>query len=177
HLGYFLLTNLLLDILKSSAPSRIVNVASEAQNTPGYLNFDDLQNQQNYRAFFVYGQSKLCNVLFTYELAKRLAGTGVTANCLHPGVVATGFGSNAKGILGLLIKIARPFFISAQKGAQTIIYLSTSPEVEAVTGKYFIKCKERSSNRFSYDSTAAKRLWEISEELVNIRFHGENLSK
>ena len=169
HLAYFLLTDLLLDVLKSSAPSRIVSVSSTA-HVGGKMNFDDLQGEQSYAGARAYGQSKLANVLFTYALARRLEGSGVTANALHPGVVRTGFGKNNGGIVGPLFAlaqtIARPIFISPEQGAATTIYLASSPEVEGVTGKYFAKCKEVPSNAISYDVPTQERLWEMSESMV-----------
>ena len=170
HLAYFLLTDLLLDLLKASAPSRIVSVSSTA-HVGGKMNFDDLQAENGYSGMRAYGQSKLANVLFTYELARRLEGTGVTANVLHPGVVRTGFGKNNGGVVGPLFavfqRVGRPFFISPEQGAETSIYLASSPEVEGVSGKYFTKCKDVPSNAISYDEDAAKRLWEMSEAMVS----------
>ncbi len=167
HLNYFLLTNLLLDTLKASAPSRIVNVSS-AVHASGTINFDDLQARNKYSGMSIYGQSKLANVLFTYELARRLAGTGVTANAVHPGMVATNFAANN----GLLGRLARPVMnlmsISEEEGADTIIYLATSPEVEGVTGKYFVKRRAVPSSQESYDEAEARRLWQVSEELVGL---------
>jgi NAD(P)-dependent dehydrogenase (short-subunit alcohol dehydrogenase family) len=169
HLGYFLLTDLLLDVLKASAPSRIINLSSTA-HVGGHINFDDLQAEKRYSGVKAYGQSKLANVLFTYELARRLEGTGVTANAVHPGVVRTGFGKNNPGLWGKFFSlgqtIGRPFFLSPADGAATSIYLASSPEVEGVTGKYFVKCKAVSSNAESYDTEIARRLWEVSEELT-----------
>src|SRR5262249_21179605 len=129
HLGYFLLTDLLLDAMRAGAPARIVNVASSAHKS-GRLDLDDLRAQRGYSAFAAYSQSKLANVLFNLELARRLEGSGVTANALHPGVVATNFGSSGSALFRMAIKIARPFFMSADDGAATSIYLATSPEVE-----------------------------------------------
>lgn len=170
HLGYFLLTNLLLDQIKASTPARIVNVSSRA-HARARMDFDDLNAEKSYRGFTVYGRSKLANVLFTYELARRLEGTGVTANCLHPGVVRSGFGQNANnGWLGVLFKtfytISVPFSKSNAEGAATSIYLASSPEVEGVTGKYFVDCKEVPSSVASHDVDAQKRLWEISEQMT-----------
>jgi NAD(P)-dependent dehydrogenase (short-subunit alcohol dehydrogenase family) len=167
HLSYFLLTKLLLDTLKASAPSRIVNVSSDAHRGMR-LNFDDLQNQKSYRMFGneAYGQSKLANVLFTYELARRLTGTSVTANVLHPGVVATGFGHNNGGVVGLALRVVHRFALTPEQGAETLIYLASSPEVEGVTGKFFYKCKPVESSPESYNEAAARRLWEISEQMA-----------
>ncbi len=171
HLGPFLLTNLLLDRLRQSAPSRIVNVSSTAHNTArNGIPFDDLQSTKRYRGMRVYGESKLANILFTLELARRLAGTGVTANALHPGTVRTGYGADgdARGFLAFGIKIAKPFFLSPAKGARTSIYLASSPEVERVTGEYFDKCKPARPRRWAQDAVAAQRLWQVSEELVGL---------
>jgi len=161
HLAPFLLTNLLLDRLKASAPSRIVTVASSAHE-PGAIHFDDLQGAKSYAGFRAYSQSKLANVMFTYALARRLAGTGVTANCLHPGVVATGFGHNTPGLVRTLVSLARPFLLTAAKGAKTSIYLASSPEVAGVSGKYFAKCRVVASSARSQDVAVQERLWAVS---------------
>lgn len=169
HLAHFLLTDLLLDLLKASAPARVINVSSGA-HARATIDFDDLQNERGYAGMSVYGQSKLANVLFTYELARRLEGTGVTANCLHPGVVRTGFGRNNSGIRGSFFAVfhalARPFLLTPEQGAETSIYLAAAPEVETVTGKYFVKKEPVDSSAASYDSEAALRLWQVSAELV-----------
>ena len=171
HLSYFLLTHTLLPLLKQSAPARIVNVSSRAHER-AKMNFDDLHGERGYSIGGAYGQSKLANVLFTYELARRLEGTNVTANCLHPGVVRTGFGKNSGGILGTtvggIIRVAGVFFIGPEKGAATSIYLASSPDVEGVTGKYFADTKERPSSALSHDQEAAQRLWELSEQMTGI---------
>src|SRR5215207_538723 len=167
HLAYFLLTNLLLDVLKASAPSRIVNVSSGAQSN-GTIDFDDLQGQKGYKGAKAYSQSKLANVLFTYELARRLEGTGVTANCLHPGVVRTNFGSGVSGVFGFIVRAWRPLMISPEKGAETSIYLASSPEVESLSSRYFVKKAEARSSDVSYDERLARRLWEVSAELTNL---------
>ncbi len=161
YLGYFLLTNLLLDTLKASAPARIVNVSSRS-HTRARINFDDLQSRSGYRGLQAYARSKLAIVLFTYELARRLEGTDVTANALHPGLVATGFGRKHGGVLGLVMRLFRPAFNRPEQGAQTSIYLATSPEVEGVTGKYFVGCKAIPSSPASYDPDTARRLWQVS---------------
>ena len=172
HLGYFLLTDLLLDLLKASAPARIVSVSSSAPYS-GNIDFDDLEMKKNSRGWQAYANSKLANILFTYELSRRLAGTDVTATVLHPGWVATDFAyNNLRGILGLF----RPFYrlfqrltaITPEQGADTIIYLASSPEVEGVTGKFFIERREKRSLAVSYDEGVARRLWEISEKRVDI---------
>ncbi|RZL30934.1 MAG: SDR family NAD(P)-dependent oxidoreductase, partial [Pedobacter sp.] len=169
HLGYFLLTNLLLDLMKSSAPARIVNVASDAHKM-GHIDFDDLNYEnKKYSTMKAYGSSKLANILFTKELAKRLQGTNITVNCVHPGAVNSNFGSNTKGIMGIVSKIIKPFFISAEKGAETQIYLATSPELEGVTGEYFVKKKIEQPNSEARDENIAKRLWEVSEKMTHIK--------
>ena len=169
HLGPFLLTELLLERIKASAPSRIVNVASTAhQGARHGLDFDDLQSTRAYRGMQVYSKSKLANIYFTTELARRLAGTGVTVNCLHPGTVATGYGrdGDASGFLAFGVKLIKPFVLNAEQGARTSVYLASSPEVAGVTGKYFVKCRVRTPSRAARDDAAARRLWERSEELV-----------
>ncbi len=171
HLGPFLLTNLLLDRLKESAPSRIVNVASTAHNAARKgMPFDDLQSTRRYRGMRVYGQSKLANILFTLELSRRLEGTGVTANSLHPGTVRTGYGADgdARGFLAFGLLISKWFFLSPAKGARTSIYLASSPQVEGVTGEYFVKCKPTKPRRWAQDAEAAQRLWQVSEDLVGL---------
>ena len=172
HLGPFLLTELLLDRLKESAPARIVNVASTAHNSArSGLDFGDLQSTGPYRGMQVYGRSKLANIYFTTELADRLAGTGVTVNCLHPGTVTTGFArdGDSKGVMAFGIRLVAPLMLTAEKGARTSVYLASSPDVDGVTGKYFVKCKSRQPSRAAQDRDAARRLWEVSEELVGSR--------
>src|SRR5579859_1862579 len=161
HLAYFLLTNLLLPTLQESAPARIVNVSSAAHKG-GSINFDDLQFERGYSAWRAYNQSKLANIMFTYELARHLPAGQVTANALHPGTVTTGFGKNNPGWLNWGLRLASPFLTKPDKGAETPIYLASSSEVEGVTGKYFEKCKEVRSSPRSYDEQAAGRLWQIS---------------
>ena len=166
HLAPFLLTNFLLDRLKASAPARIVTVSSGAQSM-GKLNFDDLQGERDYSGQKAYNQSKLANVMFTYELARRLAGTGVTANVLHPGVVRTAFATEDASLMWkVVLPVIRPFLKSPAQGAATSIYLASSPEVEGVSGKYFVNSKPQTSHRSSYEAAAAARLWEISADLV-----------
>jgi len=167
HLAYFLLTNLLLDRLKASTPARIVNVASDAHRF-GTMNFDDLGGERRYRTMRIYGQSKLANILFTYELARRLEGTGVTVNCLHPGAVATGLGKNNGGWAKVVIGMLRPFFRTPESGAATSIYLASSPQVEGISGKYFSNCKEARSSKASYDVAAGRRLWEVSMQMTRV---------
>jgi NAD(P)-dependent dehydrogenase (short-subunit alcohol dehydrogenase family) len=167
HLAYFLLTMLLLDCIKRSVPARIVNVASEAHRF-GTINFNDLGGEQRYRTFGAYSQSKLANILFTYELARRLAGSGVTVNCLHPGGIASGLWTNNGLLAQLIMKAAKPFLKTPEQGARTTIYLASSDEVEGVTGKYYVNCKEKNSNRESYDLDVARRLWEVSAQMTSV---------
>jgi retinol dehydrogenase 14 len=168
HLGYFLLTHLLLGTLKASSPSRIVNVSSAAQGL-GKIFWEDVQLSKNYGAMKAYYQSKLANVMFTYELAKHLAGTGVTVNALHPGVVNSGFASGVGGFWGFAFGFIKRFqAITPEQGADTVIYLATSSEVESVSGKYFDKRKNTKTNPISYDDAANKRLWNESAKLVKL---------
>jgi NAD(P)-dependent dehydrogenase (short-subunit alcohol dehydrogenase family) len=169
HLGPFLLTQLLFNRITASAQGRIVNVSSTAHNSARQgLDFDDLQSATGYSAMRVYGKSKLANIYSTTELARRLEGTPATANCLHPGVVASGFGrdSDTKGIVAFGLKVIEPFVLSAEKGARTSVYLASSPEVAGVSGKYFIKCKQHRTSKAAHDENAAQRLWEASEKLI-----------
>ena len=167
HLAPFLLTNLLLDRLKASAPARVVTVSSAAHKD-ATINFADLQSEQSYASFGfgAYSQSKLANVLFTYELARRLEGTGVTANCLHPGVVATGIFRDTPLWLRTGLALARPLILGSAQGADTVLYLATAPEVAEVSGRYFEKRKPVQSSPLSYDTEVARRLWEVSEALT-----------
>lgn len=165
HLSYFYLTHLLQDRLLKSAPARIVNVSSDAHRG-GSINFDDLMSEQKYSSFGVYSMSKLANILFTNELARRLEDTGVTANSLHPGFVASNFGKSNGGIWGIFMPVIQLFAISPAKGAETSIYLASSPEVEGVTGQYFNKKKAVKAADAAYDQAAQKRLWDVSDELV-----------
>ena len=168
HLAPFLLTNLLLDLLKESAPSRIVTVSSDAHRW-AKIDLDDLQSRKRYRGMQVYGKTKLANILFTYELAERLEGTGVTANCMHPGGVNTNFGNNQGGPMNLLFRLFKPFMRSPEQGADTLIYLASSPEVEGMTGKYLADRKVKAASDAAYDETTRKRLWEASEELTGLK--------
>ncbi|HZU80123.1 MAG TPA: SDR family oxidoreductase [Acidimicrobiales bacterium] len=169
HLGHFLLTELLLDRLKQSAPSRIVNVASTAhKGARRGLDFDDLQSARRYSGMQVYAKSKLANIYFTTELARRLQGTGVTVNCLHPGTVATGYArdGDASGFLAFGVKVIKPFVLTPEQGARTSVYLASSPEVAGVTGQYFVRCKPRPPSKVARDDAAAAQLWEASAKLV-----------
>src|SRR5918992_484183 len=167
HLAPFLLTSLLLDLLKRSAPSRIITVSSEARRG-AKIDFDDLQSERRYRGFPVYGMTKKANILFTYELAQRLEGTGVVAKCLHPGAVSTNFGQNNRGPMALLFRLFKPFMRSPEQGADTLVYLASSPEAGGLNGKYLTDRKEVSPAE-PRDETSQKRLWEISKELTNLK--------
>ena len=168
HIGYFLLTTLLLDRLRESAPARIINVSSSAHGSPGRFRLEDLPKPGSNRGYRAYGRSKLCNILFTYELARRLEGTNITVNAVHPGLVQTNIARN-NGLLGRAVN----FFIGARgvdadKGAETLVYLSASPEVEGATGKFFVDCRAVPSSNLSYDTDLAARLWEMSEGLTGM---------
>jgi NAD(P)-dependent dehydrogenase (short-subunit alcohol dehydrogenase family) len=166
HIGYFLLTDLLLDVLKASAPARIVNVASEAHRS-SKLDFDDLQFQRRgYAPMAAYGASKLANIAWSAELARRLEGTGVTSNSLHPGVIASNFGQTGPGWMRFGLKLVTPFLTTPEKGAATTLYLATSPEAEGVTGKYFKNKKPATPTAQARDPETGRRLWTVSEALV-----------
>jgi retinol dehydrogenase 14 len=167
HLAYFMLTLLLLNMLKASTPARIINVTSPAESF-GKINFADLMAEQKFNAMVVYAQSKLANVLFTYELARQLAGKGVTVNCLSPGAVQTNIFNDLGGFFGLMTRLTRPFASTPEQGAQPSLYLATSGEVEGVSGKYFDKQKPKQSSKASYDTTLAQRLWQVSAELTGL---------
>jgi retinol dehydrogenase 14 len=166
HLAPFLLTSLLLDGLTASAPARILTVSSGA-HASGRIDFGDLQGERNYSGQRAYSQSKLANVMFTYELARRLDGTGVTATVLHPGVVRTGFGAEDQtASLAVMIGVARLFMKTPAQGARTPVYLASSPQVEGITGRYFVNRKPKTSSKASYDTTTAARLWQVSADLT-----------
>lgn len=172
HLSYFVLTKRLLPLFMATAEqygeARIVNVSSSAHFSAPRVNFNDIQRQKSYSAFGVYAETKLMNILFTYALARQLLGTRVTANVLHPGFVATGFGHNMGGLIAVPLKMMQRFFaLSPEKGAQTTIYLASTEEVAGISGQYWDKCKPVASSRVSYDEKAQKQLWELSEQLAN----------
>ena len=167
HLAYFLLTNLLLERLLASAPARIVNLSSGAEQM-GKMHFDDPMLTNDYSGWKAYSQSKLANLLFTYELAKRLAGTGVTVNALHPGAVATGFGQGNEGFISKAFGLFRPFMRSPEKGAETAVFLAASHAVDGVTGKYFKDKEPINASKASHDAAAQARLWRLSEELTGL---------
>ncbi len=167
HLSSFLLTNALLDTMHASAPARIVNVASNAMTRS--INLDDLQSEQTFVPFDVYGQAKLAMVLCTYALARRLAGTSITVNTLHPGLTATNIVNNvAPPIARPFVGIIKRFLQTPQQGARTALYLATSPEVEGVTGQYFIRGKQGRSVPISYDEALQERVWNVSADLVGL---------
>jgi retinol dehydrogenase 12 len=169
HLAYYLLTRLLLERIRASAPARIVNVASDAHRFGGPLDFDDLGATKKFTWMGVYGRSKLANILFTRELARRLEGTGVTVNALHPGAVRTGLGMNNDAlVMKLLVALVRPFMRSPEKGAETSIWACSAPELAKVTGRYFSDRREREPNALAQDDDAARRLWDVSARLVNL---------
>jgi len=167
HMSYFVVTNLLLDRLKAAGHARVVSTSSDAHKA-GKVRFDDLQSARRYSAFGVYGDTKLMNVLFTRELARRLRGTGVTANCLHPGFVATRFGDNNSGLMSSIFGFAKNFALSPEQGAQTIVYLASSPEVEGLSGKYFYKCREAAPADVAQNDADATRLWEVSAKIAGV---------
>jgi NAD(P)-dependent dehydrogenase (short-subunit alcohol dehydrogenase family) len=167
HMAYFVLTQGLSGRLLAASPARIVNTASDAHRGCE-LDFDDLQSAKAYSAMRAYGRSKLSNILFTRELSRRLSGQGVTANCLHPGFVATRFGDGSGGLLSGVVRVAKTFAISPEKGAQTIVYLASSPDVGSVSGEYFYKCQPATPTAQARDDKSAKRLWMESAKLAGI---------
>ncbi|MGH2667777.1 MAG: SDR family oxidoreductase [bacterium] len=167
HMAYFLLTHGLRERLRAGAPVRVINTASDSHRR-GRLDFDDLQSVRGYGGRAAYGLSKLCNILYTRELARRWAGTGVTANSLHPGFVATRFGHQSGGLLSYGIRMAQLFAISTEKGAETLVYLASSPEVATISGGYFYKCQLDRPTRDAQDDAAARRLWSETERLAGL---------
>ena len=162
HLSYFLLTQRLLAVLQASAPARIINVSSNAHRRVSGLNFDDLELARGYNALRAYGQSKLANVMFTYALARRLAGTGVTVNAMHPGLIRTGFGGGNGPVWALLYVFINALGRTPAQGADTLVWLASSPAVEGVSGQYFYQRQPRKTSRASYDEAAQERLWQLS---------------
>ncbi|HEU4783613.1 MAG TPA: SDR family oxidoreductase [Ktedonobacterales bacterium] len=168
YLAPFLLTNLLLDRLTASAPARVVTVSSSVQAT-GRIDFDDLQGTRNYSGQRAYSQSKLATVMFTNELARRLKGTGVTANCLHPGVVRSNFGAEDQArFFAVISRVALPLLKTPAQGAQTSIYLASSPDMDGVTGQFFANRKPKTANKVAYDTDMTARLWQVSADLVGM---------
>ncbi len=167
HVAYFVMTECLRPRLRAAGKARIVSTASDAHKG-AKLDFDDLQSAHGFSGFAVYGRSKLCNVLWTRELARRLEGTDVTANCLHPGFVATRFGDQSGGLLAPAVRIAKNFAISPEKGAETIVYLASSPEVEGANGGYFYKCRPATPAKEVQDDASARRLWDVTAKLTGL---------
>ena len=168
HLAYYSLTQLLLDNIKNGSPSRIVNVSSGAHAFVKGFNFDDVQSLSSYKPFQVYGYSKLANILFTKKLASLLKDENVSVNCLHPGVVGTAFGQNNGSLQKVLFFIAKPFIRSPEKGAESSVYLCSSPEVSNTTGEYFYNCKIEKTTKWARSEEDAERLWLLSRELTGI---------
>ena len=168
HLAPFLLTNLLRPKLTASAPARVVTVTSDAHSA-AHLDLTDPNLEHGWDSWRSYANSKLANILFTRELARRLDGTGVTANCAHPGTVRTGFGSDARPLMKIAITIGRAFMLSPERGADTVVYLASSPDVSAQTGGYYVKRQQREPSAAARDDAAARKLWEISEKMTGLR--------
>lgn len=168
HLAYFYLTHLLLDKLKEGTPSRIINVSSGAHAFVKGFNFDDVNSLKEYKPFKVYGYSKLANILFTKKLSQVLENENITVNCLHPGVVGTGFGQNNGIFSKILFNLSKPFMRSSEKGAETSIYLCSSPDVSDVSGQYFYNCKIAKTTKWAQSEEDADRLWNLSKELTRI---------
>ena len=168
HLAYFTLSLMLSEKLRQTENSRIINVASGAHQFVKDMNFDDLQSEKTFKPLQVYGQSKLANILFTKSLSEKLLNSGVTVNCLHPGFVSTGIGSNNKGIWNLLMFLAKPFAKKSNKGAETSIYLCASPAVKNISGEYFVDCSVEKVSEAANDPKQAEKLWDISVELAGL---------
>ena len=172
HIAYFLLTNLLLDLIVKTPRSRIVNVSSTAHKMIREIDYDNLQAEKSFDQWQTYSLSKLCNIFFTYTLAEQLKDTDTTVNCLHPGVVNTGFGANLKGWMKPAFeKLGKFLFITPEKGAATSIYLSASPQIQGITGKYWNKRKQNRSSKLSYNKEDAQKIWTISEQLCGQSFN------
>ena len=167
HIAYFVVTHLLLERLKATPGARIVSTASHAHKR-AKMDFNDLQSEKHFSGFGMYDRSKLMNILFTRELAHRLAGTGVTANCLHPGFVATRFADEGGGLVLSVVRSAKRFALSPQEGAKTIVYLAAAPEVAGVSGQYFYKCQQVSPSGEAANDESARRLWDISLQLSGL---------
>ena len=170
HLGHFLLTNLLLDTIKNTPKARIIHLSSVA-HTIAKPNWDDIENKKKYDFARVYAEAKLYTLMFSNELAKRLEGTGITSNAVHPGLVGSNFGATSKNWYEYVVKLVQPFLISNEKGAATSIYLASSPEVEKISGKYFSKKKTTSPSNASQNKESWKKLWDISEKMVGLGSH------
>jgi NAD(P)-dependent dehydrogenase (short-subunit alcohol dehydrogenase family) len=167
-MAYFLLTHGLRERLRAGTPARVVNTASGAHRR-ARLDFDDLQFARGYRGFMAYSRSKLCNILYTRELARRWAGTGVTANSLHPGFVATRFGDESGGLFSYVVRASKQAFaLSPEKGAETLVFLASSPEIATISGGYFYQCHLATPTRAAQDDAAARRLWAETERLAGV---------
>jgi NAD(P)-dependent dehydrogenase (short-subunit alcohol dehydrogenase family) len=166
HLGAFLLTNLLLDLVTAAPGGRIVNVASESY--PAKLEFDNLQGEKRYGFLNAYFRSKLANIIFTMELARRLQSSGVSVNCVSPGPTRTGFGDNMTGLPSLFPRLAKPLFASPERGARGLIYLAAAPEVAGVSGRFFLRQRARQTKPVTHDREVAARLWRVSADLVGL---------
>jgi NAD(P)-dependent dehydrogenase (short-subunit alcohol dehydrogenase family) len=167
HLAPFMLTHLLLDRIRQSAPARIINITSTAHSS-GAIDFDDLHLKNNYKGYKQYANTKLMNVIFTYELARRLEGTGITVNCVHPGIIHTNLLRNFSSVLNLLFHAFGRFFKHPREGADTPVYMATAPELAVVTGKYFKYRDTLGTSEISYDHDVQRRLWEASLELTGV---------
>lgn len=167
HLAPFMLTNLLAGLLKAGAPARVINVSSTAHSS-GSIDFDDIEHERDYRGYKTYADTKLMNIVFTYELAKRLEGTGVTANCVHPGIIHTNLLSNYSAVLNFFFHALQKFFKNPREGADTPVYMATAPELDGVTGKYFKYRATLGSSAESNDPEVQRRLWEVSRELTGL---------
>jgi NAD(P)-dependent dehydrogenase (short-subunit alcohol dehydrogenase family) len=171
HLAAFLISYELRDVLAAAAPARIVTVSSFGHNFAGKVDWEDLPyRERGYAEGLVYGASKLCNIWFAKEAARRLAAHGITSNALHPGAVASNFGASGSALFRVGLTIARPFLISAAKGARTPTYLASSPEVDGITGEYFVRCKRAKPSKIARDPASAMRLWQLSERLSGVEW-------
>lgn len=166
HINYFLLTTLLLDNIKAAPKGRIASVSSEAQKMTKSVNWDDIEFKNKFKGLRAYAQSKLFNAMFTFQLANKLKGTNVIANCMHPGGVNTGFGKNTKGFMRFLVGLIFPLMRTPEKGAETLIWLATSEDVEGISGKYFHDKKEITASPPAYDTNELEKLWQLSEDIV-----------
>ncbi len=174
HVGYFLVTHYLLDLVRKGKDKRIINVASVGHKSVKQVNFDDLQNEKNYKQLRVYCESKLYNIYFTQVLSEKLKKEGITVNCLHPGVVSTNFGNTANWYFrNIMMPIGRKFMISPEKGAETSIYLASSPKVKEITGKYFDKMKVVEPTRLARNDANARKIWDITMKLTQLKEYGK----
>jgi NAD(P)-dependent dehydrogenase (short-subunit alcohol dehydrogenase family) len=173
HVGYFLNTHYLLDLVRKGTDKRIINVASVAHKSVSKIDFDDLQSEKKYAQMMVYGKSKLYNIYFTRELSRRVKDEGITVNCLHPGVVSTNFGNTANWYMRVAMPLGRKFMIGANKGAQSSVHLASSPKVEGITGKYFDKGKPSKPTRLGQNDQNALRIWESTMAITGLTEYGK----